>query len=140
MAALGLLGDTEALRAELGKHTGLLTATMQVDGLALLSLALCSDDPIGPARELSELAARGYRDGKLARLYAARLVRAFSDVAQAFSGKPLSPSSRSLLGQGAMEGGMVEVVILRALQRALRASEDVKAAAESRGAFETSRR
>jgi hypothetical protein len=128
-AALGWLGETAALRAGLGMHRGLLTSTIQVDAIALLSLALAADDPSDPTRELEELADRGRREGKLARVYAARLVRAFSDAANAFSGKPLPSRSRSMLEQAAMEGGMVELVVLQALRRALEANGDAEGAA-----------
>ena len=130
MAALGLLRDVTALRAESARHSGLFTAVIQVRGMALLGVALASDDPQPAAQGLSTLATRGRREGKLARLFAAGLVEAFADLARALGGAALSPSARGRLEQILSERGTQEVLLLHALERAYRASgEPVEAAA-----------
>lgn len=120
MASLAIIGDTEALRAEIDEHEGKLTAVAQVDGLALLGLAIRSEDPAPHAQALTELSARmDAEGGALMKLIKDKL-RTYAGIAQAIAGQKVE---RKIHVQGrtlaSKETGTPKIVLLQALARAL---------------------
>ncbi|MEM9459798.1 MAG: hypothetical protein AAGF11_36815 [Myxococcota bacterium] len=120
MASLAIIGDTEALRAEIDRHEGKLTAIAQVNGLALLGLAIRSDDPAPHAQALTELSARMDAEGGLMMKLVKDKLRTYAGIAQAITGqkveRKIHVNGRTLASK---ETGTPKIVLLQALARAL---------------------
>lgn len=123
MASLAIIGDTKALQDEIDGHDGKLTAVAQVDGLALLGLAIRSDDPAPHAKALDALAAKMEAEGGALMKLVKDKLRTFAGVAQAIAGQEVE---RKVHVQGrtlaSKETGTPKIVMLQALALALEAT------------------
>lgn len=119
MASLAIIGDTAALQAEVDGHSGKLTAVAQVNGLALLGLAIRSDDPAPHAQALTELSAKMDAEGGALMKLVKEKLRTYAGVAQAIAGQPVDRSihsqGRTLAGK---EMGTPKIILLQAMVRA----------------------
>jgi hypothetical protein len=119
MASLAIIGDTVALQAEIDGHSGKLTAVAQVNGLALLGLAIRSDDPAPHAQALTELSAKMDAEGGALMKLVKDKLRTLAGIAQAIAGQQVD---RDVHSRGrtlaSKEMGTPKIVLLQALVRA----------------------
>lgn len=122
MAGLALLGDVQAIEAEHANHTGPLTAEVQVGAIALLGVALRSDDPRDAAGRLDALATRFEGEGGRMMALVKKKTRAMAAVAAGLTGKPVPREMRDQIASMASgETPLVKLCLYAAMARAIEA-------------------
>ncbi len=123
MAGLTLLGDVEALQAEVAGHTGPLTAVVQVGAVGLLGLTLRGSDRAAAARELDALATRMETEGGAMMKLVKQQTRALATLARCVAdGRPVPQEIHGTVGALAKNGKLVEAVVYQAVLEATRAA------------------
>jgi len=120
MAALALLGDTEAIDQEVAGHHGVLTATVQVGAIGLLGLTLRGADPAEGAARLDALATKMEQEGGRTMALVKKKTRALAVLANAMaSGERIPSEVRLTLESFSGDGGMVQLLVWQATAIAL---------------------
>ncbi len=87
VAALAIIGDLDALRAELARAEGKLSAVVQVQAMGLVALVTEAEDPAQWAAELEQVAQRVEAEGGAMLKLVKRNTRWMADVARELSGE-----------------------------------------------------
>lgn len=119
MAGLTVIGDLNALEAELAGHTGKLTAVVQVNALGLLGVAIRSPDPLPAAARLDALATQMEQEGGITMGLVKKKTRALAALAQGLTGVPIAPEHRANLAKVAADGAMTALLVWQGLAQAL---------------------
>ena len=119
MAALTVLGDTDAILAEIAEHRGPLTCTVQVGAIGLLGVTLRGEATEG-ARRLDELASQMEQEGGRTMALVKKKTRALATLARAMAdGEPIPSDVRLSLESFTGDGGMVQLLVWQATAAAL---------------------
>jgi len=116
MAALTVLGQTDAIEQEIAGHHGALTTTVQVGSIGLLGLTLRGPDPADAERRLDELAARMEQEGGRTMKLVKKKTRALAMLAHAtVAGEKIPSDVRMTLDSFSSDGGLVPLLVWQAL-------------------------
>jgi len=122
MAALAAINDTAALEQEVAAHDGKLTATVQVDAVALFGIALRAGDP-GPAVDrLDALATKMEQEGGALMGLVKKQTRAWADLGRGLQGQALTAEQRTAVGGLTNHGGLVQLLVWQGLYKAFEAA------------------
>lgn len=114
-AALAIIGDTDAIEAEMTGLTGAQNVVVQLKAVGLLGLAVRADDPAPYAARLKEVSDAFERDGSKLMKLVKRNLRVFANLADKLAGGTLEDESKVAFGSLAQKNSMTGVVLYQAM-------------------------